>query len=82
MSSPVNISLLWNVDGVPIFKSSNYSIWPLYFVVNELPYELRMRRQNVLLGGLWFGDSKPNMHTFLQPIVKVLSRLELHGTQV
>ncbi len=46
MSNPANLSLLWNTDGVPIFKSSNYSIWPLYFTINELPYEHRMRKQN------------------------------------
>ena len=25
-----NISLIWNTDGIPVFKSSKYSIWPLY----------------------------------------------------
>ena len=76
MSNPANLSLLWNTDGVPIFKSSNYSIWSLYFSINELPYEHRMRKQNILLGGLWFGDAKPNIHVFLQPIIKVLLRFE------
>jgi len=31
-----NISFLWNTDGVPV-KSSKCSIWPMYFVINELP---------------------------------------------
>ena len=75
-SNPANLSLLWNTDGVPIFEYSDYSIRPLYFSINELPYEHRMRKQNVLLGGLWFGDAKPNMHVFLQPIINVLQRLE------
>ena len=82
LSNPSNISLLWNTDGIPIFKSSNQSIWPLYFVINELPYQLRMKKQNILLGGLWFGASKPNMQLFLQPIVKVLSNLEINRTLV
>lgn len=82
LSFPSNVSLLWNTDGIPVFKSSNYAVWPLYFVVNELPYKLRMRKQNILLGGLWFGSSKPNMHVFLRPFWKALSRLELHGTVV
>jgi len=82
LSSPANLSLLWNTDGVPVFKSSTYSVWPLYFVVNELPYKLRMQKQNILLGGLWFGYSKPNMQHFLRPMWKALSRLELQGTLV
>ena len=36
-----NLSLTWNVDGTPIFKSSKFSLWPLYLIVNELPYHLR-----------------------------------------
>ena len=82
LSNPQNLSLLWNTDGVPVFKSSNFSIWPIFFVINELPYQLRMRKQNILLGGLWFGESKPNMSIFLQPLMKTLSKLELQGTVV
>lgn len=37
LSSPQNISFTWNTDGVPVFKSSNSPLWPLYLVVNELP---------------------------------------------
>lgn len=29
LSSPQNISFTWNTDGVPVFKSSNFSLWPL-----------------------------------------------------
>ena len=50
-----NISLLWNADGASVFKSSNYSIWPLYFVINKLPVHKRWCKHNVILGGLWFG---------------------------
>ena len=36
-----NISLLFNTDGVPVFRSSAFAFWPLYLVINELPYKLR-----------------------------------------
>ncbi len=30
-----------NTDGAAVFKSSGVSLWPVYFVVNELPPTLR-----------------------------------------
>ena len=50
--------------------------------MNELPCKLRMQKQNILLGGLWFGYPKPNMQHFLRPMWKASSRLELQGTLV
>ena len=32
LSERNNISFLWNTDGIPVFKSSKFSIWPLYLV--------------------------------------------------
>ncbi len=43
LRNPNNISLTMNTDGVQIFKSSGASLWPVYFVVNELPPQLRYR---------------------------------------
>lgn len=77
-----NISLLWNTDGVPVFKSSNFSIWPLYFVINELPFSERTKRENMLFAGLWFGDTKPFMLTFLRPFHSSLRKLETEGTPI
>lgn len=36
-----NISVIFNTDGVPVFKSSGFSFWPLYLFINELPYKTR-----------------------------------------
>lgn len=33
----LHISLQMNTDGVSLFRSSNFCIWPIYFVINELP---------------------------------------------
>ena len=41
LSTENNISLMWNTDGRPVFKSSKFSLWPLYFLINELPYKQR-----------------------------------------
>ena len=77
-----NISLLWNTDGASVFKSSNYSIWPLYFAINELPVHKRWYKHNVILGGLWFGSQKPNMLTFLKPFTESISNLQTNGVEV
>jgi len=35
------VTFTLNTDGIPVFKSSGYSFWPLYLTLNELPYKLR-----------------------------------------
>ena len=77
-----NLSLLWNVDGIPLFKSSKYSLWPIYFVINELPYRQRILKENCILAGLWFGEAKPNMSIYLKTVVKELITLENPGIEI
>ena len=74
-----NISFVYNTDGAPIFKSSKYSLWPLFLAINELPYSQRFSRNNMLLAGVWFGPDKPYMLTFLKPFHTVFHQLETNG---
>ena len=37
----IHLSLQVNTDGVAVFRSSKFSIWPVYFIVNELPPNCR-----------------------------------------
>lgn len=41
LSNEHNISLIFNTDGVPVFRSSSFSMWPILLLVNELPYRMR-----------------------------------------
>lgn len=41
LSKEYNLSLKLNTDGVAIFHSSQFGVWPLFFLVNELPPSLR-----------------------------------------
>lgn len=77
-----NISFVYNTDGVPIFKSSKYSLWPLFLAINELPYSHRFRRDNMLLAGVWFGPDKPFMLTFLKPFYNAFLQLETNGVNI
>ena len=36
-----NLTLTVNTDGIPIFKSTSLSLWPVFALINELPYKLR-----------------------------------------
>lgn len=66
-------------DGVPVFKSTKFGIWPVYQVVNELPPHLRFLQENILLWGVWFGPEKPKMNTFLSPFVQDMKALREEG---
>ncbi|XP_036141689.1 variant-silencing SET domain-containing protein-like [Monomorium pharaonis] len=72
-----DITIQWNTDGVEIFNSSTYTIWPIQVCINELPY--RVRRDNILLCGLWFYNHKPPMDLFLRPFIDELLELETNG---
>ena len=71
---PFNISFMWNTDGIPIFKSTAISLWPVMFTINELPINMRFKKQYVLLGGLWFGK-KPEGNIIMQPFQQSLKNL-------
>ena len=72
-----NFSVTVNCDGIPVFKSSFCSLWPILITCNEL--EPVTRRKNVMVAGLWFGKSKPEMATFLQPFVEEMQSLCMTG---
>lgn len=76
LSEPYNISFTFNTDGVPIFKSSKTSVWPIFLMINELPYKMRKSRKYMILAGLWCSSVKPSMNIFLDPMCKTLSKLE------
>ena len=76
-----NLSFVYNTDGVPVFKASNFQLWPLYLAINELPPDKRFKMDNVILAGLWFGNLKPHMLTFLKPFHSTLYELESKGEQ-
>lgn len=82
LSDPRNISFTWNTDGIPIFKSTIFSVWPFYCVINELSFAESTKQENMLFAGLWFGDSKPSLLTFLEPLCDTLNNIEQDGMSV
>ncbi|XP_051172372.1 uncharacterized protein LOC127288776 [Leptopilina boulardi] len=72
-------TVTFNTDGAPLFKSSNCAIWPIYLMVNELPFNIRSKE--LILAGLWFGKGKPDMNIFLNPFVQNMNELSTKGVE-
>ncbi len=72
-----DISLLWNCDGIPVFKSSKCQIWPIQCQIIE--WQPADQKKNICVPCLWFGESKPNIQTLLIPFVKELQELQTQG---
>lgn len=79
LAEPYNISVKINTDGVAIFRSSQFGVWPLFLLVNELPPLMRTKNKYRVFGGLWFGEDKPFFSTFFKPFVDTLKKTEVHG---
>ncbi|XP_077551223.1 uncharacterized protein LOC144164841 [Haemaphysalis longicornis] len=69
-----DLTLSFNTDGSPVFKSSNTSVWPVQFIVNELPPDVRF--QHPTLAGLRFGHDHPDMQAFLARFVGQINDME------
>ncbi|KAK3918258.1 50S ribosomal protein L20 [Frankliniella fusca] len=72
----VTISLMWYTDGLSLYECSAYSLWPFFFVVNELPPQERFKRENIIMAGLWGCQDKPHPNFFLQKTCSELSKLK------
>ncbi|KXJ10014.1 hypothetical protein AC249_AIPGENE17294 [Exaiptasia diaphana] len=66
-------SLVISSDGAPVLKSRKFNVWPLMCFLVELPPEVRYKYCNVVLTGLWYGKSKPDMKLFLKSFVSELT---------
>lgn len=78
-SNKNNFALSLSTDGVPLFKSSKMSLWPVYL---NLPASIRMNSENVVLCGLWVGPTKPLMNLLLDPVTKCLQQLSTLGLKI
>lgn len=68
-----DVTCIFNTDGAPAFKSSKFSLWPILVSVNELRYYLR--KKFIIVAGLWFGQTKPNMKLYFQSVIKEMNNL-------
>ena len=68
------ISLQINIDGLPLFKSTKYQLWPILGMVMDLPVK------HVFTIGLYGGNHKPSdISQYLHDFVKECQYLEVNG---
>ena len=60
----VNLTLY--TDGINTFKNSKFSIWPIYFIFNDIHIDKRYFLENIVLCGIWYGEAKPQMQELLK----------------
>lgn len=75
LSEENSLCLQWNTDGVRVFKSSRFAVWPFFLSVMNLPFRDRHRLDNALLAGMWFGNEKPQPNLFLRVIRNEIRQL-------
>ena len=78
----INLAFSLSTDGVPIFKSSTVSMWPVYLLVLNLPVKVSMNSCNIILAGLWVGPTKPPMKLLLDPVIFNLERLRNESFEI
>ncbi|KAB0804565.1 hypothetical protein PPYR_01535 [Photinus pyralis] len=77
LSQPVSyIYTLFNVDGLPLFKSSKGELWPILMEVKSSP----QLKNKVFPIGIYFGDGKPHdLNLFLTPFLNELMDVLQNG---
>lgn len=70
------LELAMNIDGVPLFQSSTYSLWPVLGCV------INMKPLTVFVIALYGGFSKPSDLNFLTDAINELNELLINGIDI
>lgn len=71
-----NLTIRINIDGLPLFRSNNVSLWPILGKIKEIP------NSDVFVIGLYSGNTKPsNVQEYLKEFVQDLREIIQEGVQ-
>lgn len=72
-----DIALSASIDGYQIFKQRNEENWIVLFLNNNLPPNVRVKKENLMIAAMFPGPKAPkDFNSFMEPIVKELKLLE------
>lgn len=77
-----DIRLIINTDGVKVYRRAKKHAWPVWAINANLPPSQRYKLHNLMLVGIFFGEQKPNMASFLKPIIADLNQYSRQAFQV
>ena len=77
LAEPFHYLLMLNCDWFQPFKHTQYSVGVLYLALENLPREVRFKRENIIIVGLIPGPTEPSktINSYLRPLVDELKRL-------
>ena len=71
------------IDGSSkINESKGFSLWPVLLNICNLPNKVSGSFQNIILCGVYWGSTKPDFHSFLKPITRLLECLIQTGIDI
>jgi hypothetical protein len=70
-SFPLHLDLAINIDGLPLYRSSSKSFWPILGSIENLtpPFAI----------GIFYGESKPNIHELLSDFCEEMLDITANG---
>ena len=72
-----NLTFLGHTDGLQITESSDVALWPLEFVILEVPHDVRFKF--LIIAGVWVDSNHPYMNCYLKPFVDELNLVNETG---
>lgn len=69
------LSLTLNIDGGLVTEKGGYSLWPIQLYQNYLPPQIRFLPENIVVGGFFYGEHKPNPFELLFPLLEEMCYL-------
>lgn len=76
LKKPLTIGLMFNIDGLPIFRGSPIEFWPILCAVHG------NKKINPMTIAVYSGQGKPPLEPFLQQFVTELNKLLIHGITI
>lgn len=71
-----------NIDGINVFTSSKFTLWPVLLSISSLPPHIRTNKDYILLAGVWFGPKKPPPTIILPSTLEELHCLHTLGIAI